>query len=138
MNRICGSVALLSVTAVCLTSGTNQARGQSESKDIVDTAVAAGNFDTLVAAVKAAGLAETLKSPGPFTVFAPTEKAFKQTAGGDASVAAETGEQRPTQSDLDLPRRARTGDCPRSVWPEQRRVRSTDNGLTSLDGMENS
>lgn len=45
-------------------------------QDIVDTAVQAGNFQTLVAAVKAAGLVETLKSPGPFTVFAPTDAAF--------------------------------------------------------------
>jgi len=45
-------------------------------QDIVDTAVQAGNFKTLVAAVKAAGLVETLKSPGPFTVFAPTDEAF--------------------------------------------------------------
>lgn len=44
--------------------------------DIVDTAIAAGNFKTLVAAVKAAGLVETLKGPGPFTVFAPTDAAF--------------------------------------------------------------
>lgn len=44
--------------------------------DIVDTAVAAGDFSTLVAAVKAAGLVETLKSEGPFTVFAPTDAAF--------------------------------------------------------------
>jgi uncharacterized surface protein with fasciclin (FAS1) repeats len=44
--------------------------------DIVDTAVAAGSFKTLVAAVQAAGLVETLKGPGPFTVFAPTDEAF--------------------------------------------------------------
>ena len=44
--------------------------------DIVDTAVAAGSFNTLVTAVKAAGLVETLKGPGPFTVFAPTDEAF--------------------------------------------------------------
>ena len=44
--------------------------------DIVDTAGAAGNFTTLVAAVKAAGLVETLKGAGPFTVFAPTDAAF--------------------------------------------------------------
>ena len=44
--------------------------------DIVDTAVAAGSFNTLVTAVKAAGLVETLKSAGPFTVFAPTDEAF--------------------------------------------------------------
>ena len=45
-------------------------------KDIVDTAVAAGDFSTLVTAVKAAGLVETLKGEGPFTVFAPTDAAF--------------------------------------------------------------
>lgn len=48
------------------------------AKDIVDTAVAAGSFKTLVTAVKAAGLVDTLKSPGPFTVFAPTDEAFKK------------------------------------------------------------
>ncbi|MGY8986713.1 MAG: fasciclin domain-containing protein, partial [Sphingomonadales bacterium] len=44
--------------------------------DIVDTAIAAGSFNTLVAAVSAAGLVDTLKSEGPFTVFAPTDAAF--------------------------------------------------------------
>ena len=44
--------------------------------DIVDTAIGAGNFKTLVTAVQAAGLVDTLKSPGPFTVFAPTDEAF--------------------------------------------------------------
>ena len=48
----------------------------STTHDIVDTAVAAGNFSTLVAAVTAAGLVDTLKSAGPFTVFAPTNDAF--------------------------------------------------------------
>ncbi|MFZ4793043.1 MAG: fasciclin domain-containing protein [Blastocatellia bacterium] len=47
-----------------------------DKKDIVDTAVGAGSFNTLVTAVKAAGLVETLKSAGPFTVFAPTDEAF--------------------------------------------------------------
>ena len=47
-----------------------------DKKDIVDTAIAAGSFNTLVTAVKAAGLVETLKSKGPFTVFAPTDEAF--------------------------------------------------------------
>ncbi len=51
-------------------------------KDIVDTAVDAGSFKTLVAAVKAAGLAETLKGDGPFTVFAPTDAAFAKLPEG--------------------------------------------------------
>lgn len=50
--------------------------------DIVDTAVAAGSFNTLVAAVKAAGLVDTLKSAGPFTVFAPTDEAFAKLPAG--------------------------------------------------------
>ena len=50
--------------------------------DIIDTAVAAGNFKTLVTAVKAAGLVDTLKSKGPFTVFAPTDDAFAKLPKG--------------------------------------------------------
>ncbi len=51
-------------------------------KDIVDTAVGAGSFKTLVAAVTAAGLVDTLKSAGPFTVFAPTDEAFAKLPAG--------------------------------------------------------
>jgi len=50
--------------------------------DIVDTAVAAGSFTTLVAAVSAAGLVDTLKSAGPFTVFAPSDEAFGKLPAG--------------------------------------------------------
>lgn len=50
--------------------------------DIVDTAVSAGSFNTLVTAVKAAGLVETLKGEGPFTVFAPTDEAFAKLPAG--------------------------------------------------------
>ena len=53
-----------------------------DSKDIVDTAVGAGKFNTLVAAVKAAGLVDTLKGNGPFTVFAPTDEAFSKLPKG--------------------------------------------------------
>jgi uncharacterized surface protein with fasciclin (FAS1) repeats len=61
-------------TAASLLAGTAFAGGHS--KDIVDTAVVAGTFGTLVAAVQAAGLVDTLKGEGPFTVFAPTDEAF--------------------------------------------------------------
>jgi len=54
----------------------------AQGKDIVDTAVAAGQFKTLAAALKAAGLIDTLKGPGPFTVFAPTDEAFAKLPKG--------------------------------------------------------
>jgi uncharacterized surface protein with fasciclin (FAS1) repeats len=54
----------------------------SDTKDIVDTAVDAGSFTTLVAAVQAAGLVDTLKGAGPFTVFAPTDAAFAALPAG--------------------------------------------------------
>ena len=53
-----------------------------EKKDIVDTAVSAGSFNTLVAAVQAADLVDTLKGEGPFTVFAPTDDAFAKLPAG--------------------------------------------------------
>ena len=65
---------LTATTAIALTASSAFAGGHS--KDIVDTAVDAGTFTTLVAAVEAAGLVETLKGDGPFTVFAPTDEAF--------------------------------------------------------------
>ena len=68
----------LATTALAGSScGSQSAKTAHASKpDIVDTAVAAGSFNTLVTAVKAAGLVETLKGDGPFTVFAPTDAAF--------------------------------------------------------------
>jgi uncharacterized surface protein with fasciclin (FAS1) repeats len=56
--------------------------GTTPRKDIVDTAVSAGNFETLVAAVKAAGLVDALKAEGPYTVFAPTDEAFAKLPDG--------------------------------------------------------
>lgn len=64
----------IALTSAALISGPAFAGGHS--KDIVDTAVGAGTFGTLVAAVQAAGLVDTLKGEGPFTVFAPTDDAF--------------------------------------------------------------
>jgi len=54
----------------------------AEQKDVIDTAVGAGDFNTLVAAIKAAGLVDTLKGKGPFTVFAPTDEAFAKLPAG--------------------------------------------------------
>ena len=58
------------------------APAQAQNRDIVDTAVAAGQFNTLAAALKAAGLIDTLKGAGPFTVFAPTDAAFAKLPKG--------------------------------------------------------
>lgn len=71
-------VKLLAAGAFALIVSTSGAK----AADIVDTAVAAGSFKTLVAAVKAADLVGTLKGPGPFTVFAPTDAAFKKLPKG--------------------------------------------------------
>ena len=65
---------MLTTTATLMLAGA--AFADSHKVDIVDTAVAAGDFTTLVAAVQAAGLVDTLKGEGPFTVFAPTDAAF--------------------------------------------------------------
>ena len=62
--------------------GAAAAPALAAEKDIVDTAVAAGSFETLVAAVTAADLVETLKGEGPFTVFAPTDAAFAKLPEG--------------------------------------------------------
>ncbi len=68
---------LFALTTGIAVAGTAVFAGSTAAqKDIVDTAVNAGQFETLVAAVTAAELAETLKSEGPFTVFAPTDEAF--------------------------------------------------------------
>ncbi len=69
-SRILATVALAGAATV------------AQAKDIVDTAVAAGSFNTLVKAVQAAGLVDTLKGTGPFTVFAPTDEAFAKLPAG--------------------------------------------------------
>jgi len=68
-------VIALSLPAVTAYSG-GHATAPAATPDIVDTAIGAGDFSTLVAAVQAADLVETLKGDGPFTVFAPTDEAF--------------------------------------------------------------
>ncbi len=71
--------ALGAVSALALAS---PAWSQAPAADIVDTAVGAGQFTTLAAALTAAGLVTTLKGPGPFTVFAPTDAAFAKLPAG--------------------------------------------------------
>ena len=75
---------LPSMTAVTLALGLSAvaAPALAETGDIVDTAIGAGTFNTLVAAVQAADLVDVLKSDGPFTVFAPTDDAFAALPAG--------------------------------------------------------
>jgi uncharacterized surface protein with fasciclin (FAS1) repeats len=82
-RKVAGSlVAVVAIGAVMFLSLGAVARPKSPAKDIVDTAVAAGSFKTLAAALQAAGLVDTLKGPGPFTVFAPTDEAFAKLPAG--------------------------------------------------------
>jgi uncharacterized surface protein with fasciclin (FAS1) repeats len=74
------AVAAVVVAVVGLAVGSTFVRASKQ--DIVDTAVSAGQFKTLAAALNAAGLVETLKGPGPFTVFAPTDAAFAKLPAG--------------------------------------------------------
>ncbi|SDU35621.1 fasciclin domain-containing protein [Halopseudomonas salegens] len=70
------SLGLLALAPVHAHNHSGENKEKKEYADIVDTAVAAGSFNTLVTAVEAAGLVDTLKGDGPFTVFAPTDEAF--------------------------------------------------------------
>ena len=72
-------LSFVAAAAVALAGSTV---AQAQQRDIVDTAVAAGSFKTLATALQAAGLIDTLKGPGPFTVFAPTDEAFAKLPPG--------------------------------------------------------
>ncbi len=103
-------------------------------KTIVEVAVASDDFETLVAAVKAADLVKTLSGKGPFTVFAPTDDALQEVAQGYSRGARKAGKQGEADRDSDVPRGCRKGhggrrgqaqecqDCPRpeSQNPSQR------------------
>ena len=78
--RFAFGLALLVSPSLALAPGAVHA--QTMSADIVDTAINAGKFNTLTRALKAAGLVDTLKGPGPFTVFAPTDAAFAKLPAG--------------------------------------------------------
>ena len=79
IKAITWGLALIAVSGILVAPLT---AGHHETKDIVDTAVAADDFNTLVAAVTAAGLVDALKADGPVTVFAPTDAAFAKLPAG--------------------------------------------------------
>jgi len=76
------SLKISAVAALAAFLSLGSANAASDDKNIVEVATSAGQFKTLVAAVKAAGLADTLSGPGPFTVFAPTDEAFAKLPKG--------------------------------------------------------
>ena len=85
MKRATFVLSLAAVVGLVAIATSFAAEGKAKrkmGKDIVDTAVAAGNFKTLATALKAADLVETLKGKGPFTVFAPTDEAFAKLPEG--------------------------------------------------------
>lgn len=81
-NTFTRFTAAACVAAALVATSASAAHHEKAKADIVDTAVAAGNFTTLAAALQAADLIGTLKSPGPFTVFAPTDAAFAKLPAG--------------------------------------------------------
>ena len=109
VDHLPGKAALAgALLALAVTAPAQAGAPKSSLPDVVDTAVAAGSFKTLATALQAAGLVETLKGPGPFTVFAPTDEAFAKLPAGTAGGAAQ-GQAAPDRGP-DLPRRRRPGD----------------------------
>lgn len=76
------STAVVALAAIALSGPAASDHHMKSGKDIVETAVSAGQFNTLAAALEAAGLVETLQGDGPFTVFAPTDAAFAKLPEG--------------------------------------------------------
>ena len=99
------AVAMASLLSLNALAGSKAA----PTKDIVDTAVAAGSFKTLAAALQAAGLIDTLKGPGPFTVFAPTDEAFAKLPAGTVEDLLKPENKDKARSRTDVSRRS--GKC---------------------------
>lgn len=81
-NKVTLALAFAILFSGLVVGNSASAFADNHEKDIVDTAVEAGSFGTLIAAIKAAGLVDTLKGEGPFTVFAPTDEAFAKLPEG--------------------------------------------------------
>lgn len=103
--------------------------------NIVETAVSAGNFTTLVAAVQAAGLVDTLSGPGPFTVFAPTDAAFaKLPAGTVESLLADIPKLSAILTYHVVPGSVHAADLPGT--PSATTVQGTDVKFDTSDGVK--
>lgn len=94
MSKVVAAAACAALVVLPATlAGAGTCSSKSAKADIVDTAKAAGSFETLLAAAQAAGLAEALKGEGPFTVFAPTDEAFAKLPEGTIPALLEDTEQ---------------------------------------------
>jgi uncharacterized surface protein with fasciclin (FAS1) repeats len=82
VRQMAVAMVMVGGLTVSASQATAQTRAAQPSRDIVETAVAAGSFNTLAAALQAADLVEVLKGAGPFTVFAPTDAAFAKLPAG--------------------------------------------------------
>ena len=123
-------VLAIAMTILPLTAS---AMDHGMKKDIVDTTVANGSFKTLVAAVKAAGLVETLKGKGPFTVFAPTDAAFAKLPEG--TVASLLKPENKSKLVAILTHHVLAGAVPSSAVIGKKLSPKTVNGTTlSVDG----
>ena len=105
MKKILKSAAVAAVVA-----GLVPTMARAQEKDIVDTAVAAGSFKTLAAALTAGDSVQTLKGQGPFTVFAPTDEAFAEASGRPRwPIGRSPRTRRSSSGHPDLPCRGRQG-----------------------------
>ena len=120
------SIATGIAVAACLIVSSVSARA---ADDIVDTAVKAGSFNTLVAAVKAAGLVDTLKGKGPFTVFAPTDDAFAKLPKGTVETLLKPENKKQLASILTYHVAAGTYDAARITASKSKQF-----GLKSVQG----
>ena len=84
---LAAAVGLMAIATGFAQNSKQKQKAAKDVKDIVDTAVAAGDFKTLATALKAADLVETLKGNGPFTVFAPTDEAFAKLPKGTLRIS---------------------------------------------------
>ena len=107
-NRI-SNLTLAAVTALGVAIGVINARAAGD-KDMVDTAIAAGQFNILAKALNTAGLVQTVKGSGPCTVFAPTDEAFAKLPPGTLESLLKKENKDQLTAILTYPRRARQGD----------------------------
>ena len=107
MTRLMNLVATAATVLAVGSTSSSALAADMPNKNMVATAEAAGEFTTLVAALKAAGLVATLEGKGPFTVFAPTDAAFAKLSPGHCRLTVEVGEQEEVDRHFDRPRRCR-------------------------------